>query len=57
MLILVGKQQGHLVDLVQKEVQTLLQSALAIALSIIRANPAVLDGLGADLEGNYTFCF
>ncbi|KAL5170443.1 ATP-dependent zinc metalloprotease FTSH 9, chloroplastic [Glycine soja] len=45
-----GRDQGHLVDLVQKEVQTLLQSALAIALSIIRANPAVLDGLGADLE-------
>lgn len=30
--------------------QTLLQSALAVALSIIRANPTVLEGLGADLE-------
>ncbi|KAL9320020.1 hypothetical protein ACSQ67_011859 [Phaseolus vulgaris] len=45
-----GRDQGHLVDLVQKEVQTLLQSALAVALSIIRANPTVLEGLGADLE-------
>lgn len=45
-----GKDQGDLVDLVQKEVQTLLQSALAVALSIIRANPTVLEGLGAYLE-------
>ncbi|CAI8596857.1 unnamed protein product [Vicia faba] len=45
-----GKDQGHLVDLVQKEVQTLLKSALAVALSIIRANPTVLEGLGAYLE-------
>ncbi|GAU13392.1 hypothetical protein TSUD_126880 [Trifolium subterraneum] len=45
-----GKDQGHLVDLVQKEVQTLLQSALAVALCIIRANPTVLEGLGAYLE-------
>ncbi|XP_014518298.1 ATP-dependent zinc metalloprotease FTSH 9, chloroplastic isoform X1 [Vigna radiata var. radiata] len=45
-----GRDQGHLVDVVQKEVQTLLQSALAVALSIIRANPTVLEGLGADLE-------
>ncbi|KAK7305361.1 hypothetical protein VNO77_43266 [Canavalia gladiata] len=45
-----GKDQGHLVDLVQREVQTLLQSALAVALSIIRANPTVLEGLGAYLE-------
>ncbi|CAJ1960333.1 unnamed protein product [Sphenostylis stenocarpa] len=45
-----GRDQGHLVDLVQKEVQTLLQSALAVALCIIRANPTVLEGLGADLQ-------
>ncbi|KEH34197.1 putative ATPase, AAA-type, core, peptidase, FtsH [Medicago truncatula] len=45
-----GKDQGDLVGLVQKEVQTLLQSALAVALSIIRANPTVLEGLGAYLE-------
>jgi hypothetical protein len=30
----------------------LLQSALEVALSVIRANPAVLEGLGAYLEGN-----
>ncbi|XP_058757045.1 ATP-dependent zinc metalloprotease FTSH 9, chloroplastic-like [Vicia villosa] len=45
-----GRDQGHLVDLVQREVQTLLKSALAVALSIIRANPTVLEGLGAYLE-------
>ncbi|XP_057428776.1 ATP-dependent zinc metalloprotease FTSH 9, chloroplastic-like [Lotus japonicus] len=45
-----GRDQGHLVDLVQREVQTLLQSALAVALSIIRANTTVLEGLGAYLE-------
>ncbi|XP_045821034.1 ATP-dependent zinc metalloprotease FTSH 9, chloroplastic isoform X1 [Trifolium pratense] len=45
-----GKDQGHLVDVVQREVQTLLQSALAVALCIIRANPTVLEGLGAYLE-------
>ncbi|RDX75591.1 ATP-dependent zinc metalloprotease FTSH 9, chloroplastic, partial [Mucuna pruriens] len=45
-----GRDQGHLVDLVQTEVQTLLQSALSVALSIIRANPTVLEGLGAHLE-------
>ncbi|WJX31338.1 ATP-dependent zinc metalloprotease FTSH 9, chloroplastic [Trifolium repens] len=45
-----GKDQGHLVDIVQREVQTLLQSALAVALCIIRANPTVLEGLGAYLE-------
>nr|KYP60142.1 hypothetical protein KK1_015590 [Cajanus cajan] len=45
-----GRDQGHLVDLVQREVQTLLQSALSVALSIIRANPTVLEGLGAHLE-------
>jgi hypothetical protein len=38
-------------------VQTLLQSALAVALCIIRANPTVLEGLGAYLEGNYTLLF
>lgn len=53
-------QQGHLVDLVQSEVKALLQSALDVALSVVRANPTVLEGLGAHLEGNifiaYTFC-
>ncbi|KAF8768773.1 hypothetical protein HU200_007333 [Digitaria exilis] len=44
--------QGHLVDLVQREVKALLQSALEVALSVIRANPAVLEGLGAYLEEN-----
>lgn len=29
----------------------LLQSALEAALSVVRANPTVLEGLGADLEG------
>lgn len=38
-------------DLVQKEVKDLLQSALGVALSVVRANPTVLEGLGADLEG------
>ncbi|KAL5580799.1 hypothetical protein UlMin_013241 [Ulmus minor] len=45
-----GRDQGHLVDLVQREVKLLLQSALEVALSVIRANPAVLEGLGAHLE-------
>lgn len=45
-----GRDQGYLVDLVQREVQALLKSALAVALSIIRANPTVLEGLGAYLE-------
>ncbi|GAV74470.1 AAA domain-containing protein/Peptidase_M41 domain-containing protein/FtsH_ext domain-containing protein [Cephalotus follicularis] len=45
-----GKDQGHLVDLVQKEVKALLQSALDVALSVVRANPTVLEGLGAHLE-------
>ena len=31
--------------------RTLLQSALEIALSVVRANPTVLEGLGAQLEG------
>lgn len=29
----------------------LLQSALEAALSVVRANPTVLEGLGAHLEG------
>ncbi|XP_047308352.1 ATP-dependent zinc metalloprotease FTSH 9, chloroplastic-like [Impatiens glandulifera] len=45
-----GREQGHLVDLVQKEVKSLLQSALDVALCVIRANPTVLEGLGAHLE-------
>ncbi|GMN23838.1 hypothetical protein TIFTF001_000288 [Ficus carica] len=45
-----GKDQGHLVDLVQREVRALLQSALEVALSVVRANPKVLEGLGAQLE-------
>ncbi|KAK3154771.1 hypothetical protein QOZ80_2BG0194890 [Eleusine coracana subsp. coracana] len=47
-----GRDQGHLVDLVQREVKTLLQSALEVALSVVRANPTVLEGLGAYLEEN-----
>ncbi|XP_020525101.1 ATP-dependent zinc metalloprotease FTSH 7, chloroplastic isoform X1 [Amborella trichopoda] len=46
-----GRDQGHLVDLVQREVRALLQSALEVALSVVRANPTVLEGLGAQLEG------
>ncbi|KAM7527691.1 hypothetical protein LguiB_031101 [Lonicera macranthoides] len=45
-----GRDQGHLVDLVQKEVKLLLQSALEVALCVVRANPTVLEGLGAHLE-------
>lgn len=45
-----GRDQGQLVDLVQKEVKALLQSALEVALSIVRANPTVVEGLGAQLE-------
>ncbi|KAL3850610.1 hypothetical protein ACJIZ3_012492 [Penstemon smallii] len=45
-----GRDQGHLVDLVQGEVKAMLQTALDVALSVIRANPAVLEGLGAHLE-------
>jgi cell division protease FtsH len=37
--------------MVQKEVRTLLQSALAVSLLVIRLNLAVLEGLGAQLEG------
>ncbi|KAK8550846.1 hypothetical protein V6N13_119350 [Hibiscus sabdariffa] len=47
-----GRDQGHLVDLVQREVKALLQSALEVALSVVRANPTVLEGLGAHLEAN-----
>ncbi|KDP46528.1 hypothetical protein JCGZ_08500 [Jatropha curcas] len=47
-----GRDQGHLVDLVQREVKALLQSSLEVALSVIRANPTVLEGLGAHLEEN-----
>lgn len=45
-----GRDQGHIVDLVQREVKSLLQSALDVALCVVRANPAVLEGLGAHLE-------
>jgi len=45
-----GKDQGQVVDMVQKEVRTLLQSALAVSLLVIRLNLAVLEGLGAQLE-------
>ncbi|XP_077238752.1 ATP-dependent zinc metalloprotease FTSH 9, chloroplastic-like isoform X1 [Tasmannia lanceolata] len=45
-----GRDQGHLVDLVQREVRLLLQSALEVALSVVRANPIVLEELGAHLE-------
>ncbi|KAJ0266757.1 ATP-dependent zinc metalloprotease FTSH 9 [Hirschfeldia incana] len=45
-----GRDQGHLVDLVQREVTNLLQSALHVALTVVRANPDVLEGLGAQLE-------
>lgn len=31
--------------------KALLQSALEVALSVVRANPTVLEGLGAQLEG------
>ena len=34
----------------------MLQSALEVSLSIVRANPTVLEGLGAHLEGNCTCC-
>lgn len=37
-------------DLVQREVKLMLQSALDVALSVMRANPTVLEGLGAYLE-------
>ncbi|KAI3801468.1 hypothetical protein L1987_29573 [Smallanthus sonchifolius] len=45
-----GRDQGHLVDLVQKEVKLMLQAALDVAHSVMRANPTVLEGLGAYLE-------
>ncbi|KAG0484154.1 hypothetical protein HPP92_012238 [Vanilla planifolia] len=44
------RDQGHLVDLVQREVKSLLQTALEVALSVVHANPNVLEGLGAHLE-------
>lgn len=47
-----AKDQGHMVDLVQREVKILLQSALTMALLVIRSNPTVLEGLGAQLEAN-----
>lgn len=47
--------QGHLVDLVQRDVRALLQSALEVALEVVRANPTVLEGLGAHLEGKGGF--
>ncbi|XP_050371622.1 ATP-dependent zinc metalloprotease FTSH 9, chloroplastic isoform X1 [Argentina anserina] len=45
-----GRDQGHLVDLAQRETQELLQSAMEVALCVVRANPVVLEGLGAHLE-------
>ncbi|CAJ2652438.1 unnamed protein product [Trifolium pratense] len=45
-----GRDQGQLVDLVQTEVRALLQSAMEVSLSIVRANPTVVEGLGAQLE-------
>ncbi|XXG75388.1 hypothetical protein AAC387_Pa07g3905 [Persea americana] len=45
-----SRDQGHLMDLVQGEVKALLQSALEVALSVVRANPTVVEGLGAHLE-------
>ncbi|KAF3774574.1 ATP-dependent zinc metalloprotease [Nymphaea thermarum] len=47
-----ARDQGHLVDLVQKEVKVLLQSVLEVALSVVRANPSMVEALGAQLEGN-----
>uniref|UniRef100_A0A7I4CH08 AAA+ ATPase domain-containing protein n=1 Tax=Physcomitrium patens TaxID=3218 RepID=A0A7I4CH08_PHYPA len=45
-----GKDQGHMADMVQKEVRSLMNSALEMALLVIRSNPTVLEGLGAQLE-------
>ncbi|KAJ4890446.1 hypothetical protein Rs2_30194 [Raphanus sativus] len=45
-----GGDKGKLVDLVQREVTNLLQSALDVALFVVRANLDVLEGLGAQLE-------
>ncbi|CAN1282412.1 Phosphomethylpyrimidine synthase, chloroplastic [Linum perenne] len=47
-----GREQGHLVDMVQTEVRTLLRSALDVAMCVLRANATVLEGLGAHLEEN-----
>lgn len=49
------KLQGKLVDLVHREVTNLLQSALDVALSVVRANLDILEGLGAQLEGNLVY--
>lgn len=38
-------------DMVQTEVRSLMQSALEMALLVIRSNPTALEGLGAQLEG------
>jgi len=38
-------------DMVQTEVRSLIQSALEMALVVIRCNPTALEGLGAQLEG------
>ncbi|XP_078427502.1 ATP-dependent zinc metalloprotease FTSH 9, chloroplastic-like [Wolffia australiana] len=46
-----GRDQGHLVDMVQRDVRALLLSALEVALVVVRANPDVVEGLGAHLEG------
>lgn len=47
--------QGHMADLVQEEVSKLMQSAMAMALLVIRSNPTALEGLGAQLEGKDRF--
>lgn len=41
----------------QREVKSLLQSALEVALSVVRANPTVVEGLGAYLEGLSFFLY
>lgn len=38
-------------DMVQNEVKSLMQSALEMALLVIRSNPTALEGLGSQLEG------
>lgn len=43
--------QGHMTDMVQKEVRSLLQSAMTMALLVIRSNLTAVEGLGAQLEG------
>lgn len=44
-------------DLVQEEVSKLMQSAMAMALLVIRSNPTALEGLGAQLEGKDQFYY